>query len=295
MDGKLLNYLNQSLAHPWLDGLMLLSTTLGLAVLPLCALFLLCTRRHRRLGWTLVLGMALTLVCTLAFQFLVLRPRPEAVRLILPQPPGFFSFPSGHASLVFSFAAVLVLAWRHTRWSAVVITLAVLVSVSRIYLGHHYPSDVLGGMMLGIGGGATVYGLIHVRAEWPAKLGMLIWMQIGVAATICLMAYMKLLPTRLLTWPFSDKVIHFLLVGSFAFWLNLLLRGRRIGRVPLAILLPGALAFIEEGLQFFSPVRNAGPGDMLSNILGLCCFWLISEWVLKVHPLPADVSIAEGV
>lgn len=57
------------------------------------------------------------------------------------------SFPSSHAANI--GAAALLLAWRYRKAWWVAATVSFLVGYSRIYLGVHYPSDVLGGWMLG--------------------------------------------------------------------------------------------------------------------------------------------------
>ncbi len=72
------------------------------------------------------------------------------------------SFPSGHATNI--AAVAMLLAWRYRRWAWAAIAAAFLVGYSRIYLGVHYPSDVLGGWALGAGLGALA-ALAAARAE----------------------------------------------------------------------------------------------------------------------------------
>jgi undecaprenyl-diphosphatase len=57
------------------------------------------------------------------------------------------SFPSDHATAAFAIAVALLLRTRRVGWIA--LTMAIVVSVSRIAVGVHYPSDVLGGALIG--------------------------------------------------------------------------------------------------------------------------------------------------
>jgi len=63
--------------------------------------------------------------------------------------PATFSFPSGHATVSFACATVLALAVPRLR--VPLFALATLISFSRVYVGVHYPFDVLAGAVLGVG------------------------------------------------------------------------------------------------------------------------------------------------
>jgi membrane-associated phospholipid phosphatase len=91
------------------------------------------------------------------------RDRPSLWESIAPEHT--FSFPSGHAMGSATLAMVVVLLCWHTRWRwpavAVAGSFALLVGVSRIYLGVHYPSDILGGFAAGIAWVSGVYLVLY--------------------------------------------------------------------------------------------------------------------------------------
>jgi undecaprenyl-diphosphatase len=77
-----------------------------------------------------------------------------------------FSFPSSHAANITSSMLFLALAYR--RWAALPIAVMILVSFSRIYIGVHWPSDVLAGMVLGAALAAAAY-LVFRRISFDGK------------------------------------------------------------------------------------------------------------------------------
>lgn len=159
LDAQLLLAVNQGWAHPWLDALFgLLSSKWGFALpflgVTLAGLF----ARHRRDG--LWLGVSLVLVVLLGDAFgnllkhLLAQPRPclELAAQVRPPGPcggGALGMPSNHALNFFAAAAFLApLLWRW-RSRLALVALAAAVGLSRVYLGRHYPSQVLAGALMG--------------------------------------------------------------------------------------------------------------------------------------------------
>jgi len=73
---------------------------------------------------------------------------------------GDASFPSGHTAS--SFAAAMALATFYPNATPLVFTLAALVGASRVHLGHHFPSDVTAGALIGIGMGTVTAWMLKL-------------------------------------------------------------------------------------------------------------------------------------
>jgi undecaprenyl-diphosphatase len=113
--------------------------------------------KRRSAALKLCLLLALTLSITDLVTFRVLKPafaraRPcyqlSDVRLVQPSCGSDYGLPSNHAANAMATATVLILAWRR-RWTWGLPGVAVLVGASRVYLGAHYPGDVLLGFVTG--------------------------------------------------------------------------------------------------------------------------------------------------
>ena len=153
MDGQLLVAI-QGLHMSWLDPIVSLYTKLGDAgilwiVLSLAMLVYKPTRKAGALALcAMVLGL---LVTNLTIKPLVERARPwldwPIVPLVTEKDPN--SFPSGHTCAAFAAGMIWMrtLPWRWGRVAAVV--LAALMGLSRLYVGVHYPTDVLVGAIIG--------------------------------------------------------------------------------------------------------------------------------------------------
>jgi undecaprenyl-diphosphatase len=80
---------------------------------------------------------------------------------------GKFGFVSSHAANTFALAGYLSLVFKNKWFSTFIIFWAAMVSYSRVYLGVHYPADILGGAMLGLLLGYLVYQLfIWIQRRW---------------------------------------------------------------------------------------------------------------------------------
>jgi undecaprenyl-diphosphatase len=88
----------------------------------------------------------------------------------LVHPPHDASFPSGHAAT--SFAAATVLSFARPRWAPAFYLFALAIGFSRVYVGVHYPLDILGGAVLGVGVATALRWLVtnrrRSREELPA-------------------------------------------------------------------------------------------------------------------------------
>jgi undecaprenyl-diphosphatase len=79
--------------------------------------------------------------------------------------PASASFPSGHAAT--AFAAAVAVALVYPRLGRPLLALAVVIAISRVYLGVHYALDVAAGTLLGIAIGAAAAGVIRWAAPVP--------------------------------------------------------------------------------------------------------------------------------
>lgn len=138
----------------WLDGVLWFVSVIGRGGLVWLVIGLAVTLTRRRTPALLLeLTLAIVLASFLAnhvLKPLVSRERPFVSTpeiLVIGSRPGDASFPSGHAANAFAGASVLAqrLGAQRVLWWA----LALLIAYSRIYLGVHYPLDVIGGAMLG--------------------------------------------------------------------------------------------------------------------------------------------------
>ncbi len=108
-------------------------------------------REKIRIFWVTLFSVAIARYGAVELiRFFYHRQRPFVAYDILPLFPheNSWSFPSGHAALFFALAAALY--FYNKKWGAWFFLAAVLISVARVIAGVHYPSDILGGALVGI-------------------------------------------------------------------------------------------------------------------------------------------------
>ena len=166
MDFQILLWIQENLRSEPLNALWTGITFLGdhgqfWIRLSLC---LLIPKKTRTVGLCSLIALILSLLCTnILLKNLVRRARPfqQYAQLIpLIPAPRDFSFPSGHTSASFAAAVACFLGFRdRNRWLPAVcpLVLAALIGFSRLYLGVHFPTDVLAGCLIGCAAGFGGY------------------------------------------------------------------------------------------------------------------------------------------
>lgn len=108
--------------------------------------------KDKRVGATAALALLLDLlICNICLKPMIARDRPfwiDPTVAMLVTPPTDYSFPSGHSAA--SFAAAVSFVQYNRKWGSAAIVLATLIAISRLYLFIHFPTDVLGGIAVGI-------------------------------------------------------------------------------------------------------------------------------------------------
>lgn len=155
LDGGFLLFLQESVRNPMLDSLMKFITALGNGGMIWigATILLLIPKKTRKIGMMSAVALLGSLIINNnIIKNIVQRPRPFVtftdLQIIIPT-PSEYSFPSGHTSSSFAAASVF---YRHLpkKLGLPSVILAGLIGFSRLYVGVHYPTDVIAGVIMGI-------------------------------------------------------------------------------------------------------------------------------------------------
>lgn len=179
-DTRLLLFLN-SFHAPFWDSFMWLFTA-KLTWVPMYAtiLYVLYKNFNPRLCLFTLIAIVLTIVfadqvCASIIRPAVERMRPsninnpisEFVHLVNGKRGGRYGFPSCHAANSFGLAFFIVLLFKNRTLSLFILLWATINSFSRVYIGVHYPGDLLAGTIVGLIGALLCYGLFRAALKSP--------------------------------------------------------------------------------------------------------------------------------
>lgn len=159
----------QNIRTPFMDGLMTFFSMLGHNGIfcLILGIVLIIIKKTRRSGSEVIIAMLLSFIISyLIVKNLVARVRPfETYGFLVPlgTAPHGWSFPSVHSTFAFATATVIFGNYRKIGIAALLI--AVMVAFSRLYMGAHYPTDVLVGSVFGIIFALLAHYLIYPACE----------------------------------------------------------------------------------------------------------------------------------
>lgn len=157
--------------NPQLYQFFLIFSRYGILIFFLSFIYLIWVRKINALicsGFALAIAGSIDLIIYIVWK----RPRPYIAHAdIVSSIPenatvDISSFPSSHTYIAFAIATSIFL-YGHKRLGSFLFLMAILVAISRIGVGLHYPSDIIGGAMLGIFSGIFAYYVIHkIEKYW---------------------------------------------------------------------------------------------------------------------------------
>jgi len=164
IDTDSLNFINHHLQNSFFDWIMPLASSGGVIIwLVIAAAIFLCWPPHgKRTALLTVTALLLSiLLVSDILKEIIGRQRPfftlTDVRILI-EKPNSFSFPSGHSAN--SFACATVIAKRIKPLAPIVFAIAFIIAFSRVYVGVHYPFDVVAGIIIG-----SICGLFVLYVE----------------------------------------------------------------------------------------------------------------------------------
>jgi len=168
-DRALFVAINSAAIHPMVNAFFQAVTNFGSVILLGFVALAMIVQGQRKQGIALLIILGVSSLSVGLLKLLILRPRPfEAIATAKVLDIEFDSgFPSGHAANSAAAAGMLGKYYRHIRYP--LYALAALIAFSRIYVGVHYPSDVIAGSVIGI----AVYYFVSKKIDTDKITGMI--------------------------------------------------------------------------------------------------------------------------
>jgi len=153
-----------SLSNPLLDFIFVPLTYYGSTLFWLFMIFLFWIKNDKKISVHLIYAFAIDLFMSMSLKWFFQRDRPEGLlrHFVLSESDFGSSFPSGHAEKAFSGSAILS---KFYQPKLAFYGIAALTALSRIYIGAHYPIDVLFGSVIGLMAGNIALSLPTKHVE----------------------------------------------------------------------------------------------------------------------------------
>lgn len=155
----------QNLSTPFLDKIVSVITMLGeqTVVIAVAALIFWCIDKKK--GYSICLTLLISILSMGIFKAIFKSPRPfqvlESIKGKRLTTATGYSFPSGHTTTASSFYTGVFSSFKKQIITVICLILIILVALSRLYLGVHWPIDVFGGLILGVGLTLLFYNKIY--------------------------------------------------------------------------------------------------------------------------------------
>lgn len=229
--------------------------------------------------------------------FKTARPDPSQVRVILAETGGGYSFPSGHSQTPLVFWGAIALHVQRRWFTWLVGIMLFLIGLSRLYIGVHWPLDVLGGWVIGL---LVLAALNASRSFWRGEhQGLLFKLSLSVlipALALTLSGMLSGGEVASLTWVIAGAYGG-LLAGSALEEAFVGFNPRTGGPAAQVLKLVVGLAMVlavKEGLKLILP--DSGLGDMIRYWLVAVAATLAAPWVFHrfIASPPSSAPIARA-